>query len=835
MSSKFYTDVHVHRGTIRHSYYEDGEKCYSDEPYCPSLFMQTNKPSNFHDVHGNTLEQIAFGSIKEYNEYKKNYGQALELFGSIEPKYQFISEEYPVEMQFDAKRIRTLLYDIEVINIDDDPALNGFPRPEDAAVPVVGVTIKDLKSKKIWVLATVDYNPKKTILKLDGTIIFKRCKTEAELLRRFIDIVEKLRPDVLCGWYNKGFDDGYMLHRIDKVLGPHEMKRLSPSNSVFYEFKENKYGKMQCKVMIKGLQILDYIDLYKKYIPVGRESWSLNYISSFELGDTKVDYDEYDNLKEFYQKDPQLATDYNIYDVELIDLIEKKLGLIELTFTIAYMAKCNFEDVNSPIRTWDAIIYNHLKERNIVIPAQKQNIRMDYPGAYVKDPVRGIYEWVMTYDLASLYPHLIMQFNISTETIVDDCTEDVNSSEVDPRFLTKEIKVRDDMVLAASGQYFRKDIKGFFPELMETIFNTRKAVKNEMKDTKQLKDSKNDDLIAKLDNKQLALKIVLNSAYGAMGSPHFRYFDIRLATAITMSGQMAIRWVGEKVETMLAEKFKTKGERWVYSDTDSCFFVFDFVANKLKEKDPVKIVGYMDKFSKKYVEPYICELYEDMANYVNANENKMFMEREKIMQKFLITGKKHYAHLLWDDEGFRYDEAELKVTGIEVVRSSTPQIIKPYLKESLRKLMLEPDSVQDYVMDVKKQFMAMTPEQVAFPRGVSNVKQYTNKATMYKKGCPIAVRAAIIYNEYCAKHEMINPAIEDGEKIKFFYATVPNPFFNSNVFGFVNRIPDHDKLVKYVDYSKQFEKVYFDVIKNIAERVGFTIFAKQQTNLEDLF
>jgi hypothetical protein len=149
--------------------------------------------------------------------------------------------------------------------------------------------------------------------------------------------------------------------------------------------------------------------------------------------------------------------------------------------------------------------------------------------------------------------------------------------------------------------------------------------------------------------------------------------------------------------------------------------------------------------------------------------------------------------------------------------------------------MLEPDSVQDYVMDVKKQFMAMTPEQVAFPRGVSNVKQYTNKATMYKKGCPIAVRAAIIYNEYCAKHEMINPAIEDGEKIKFFYATVPNPFFNSNVFGFVNRIPDHDKLVKYVDYSKQFEKVYFDVIKNIAERVGFTIFAKQQTNLEDLF
>jgi DNA polymerase elongation subunit (family B) len=413
--------------------------------------------------------------------------------------------------------------------------------------------------------------------------------------------------------------------------------------------------------------------------------------------------------------------------------------------------------------------------------------------------------------------------------------DEVQSNEIDPRFFKKDVDVNKHFCLAGSGQYFRKDIKGFFPELMDIIFQQRKGVKKEMIGYKKQQKEEHGDIIAKLDNKQLALKIVLNSAYGAMGSPHFRYFDIRLATAITMSGQLAIKWVGDNVENMLSEKFKTKEDKWVYSDTDSCMFVFDFVADKLKEKDPKKVVNYMDAFSKKYIEPFICELYEDMATYVNANENKMFMEREKIIQKFLITGKKHYAYLLWDDEGVRYEEAQLKVTGIEVVRSSTPQIIKPYLKDSLKMLMLNPEGIQDYVMGVKKEFMEMKPEEIAFPRGVSNVKQYSDHATMYKKGCPIAVRAAIIHNNYIKKHEIDRPDIEDGEKIKFFYGITPNPFFNSNVFGYAGRIPDRNKIVQYVDYSMQYEKVYFDVIKGIAEKVGHVIFPKVQTNLEDLF
>ena len=837
--SKFYTDVHVHRGKICHSYYSNGKKYFTKDEFCPSLFIKTTKDTPFKDVYGNKVEQIDLGSIKEYNDYKKNYGSAMELLGSIEPKYQFISEEYPNELDYKPSDIRTFLYDIEVINLEDDPNLNGFPLPEEAKVPVIGVAIKDLKTKIMWVLSLVDYDPDKTKLTLDcKEIRFKKCKSESQLLLGFISIIERFRPDILIGWYNKNFDDSYMLHRITKILGPQELKRLSPSGSVYLDFRENKFGKIEPKVQIKGLQILDYIEIYKKFIMTGRESYSLNYISTFELGEEKVDYQDFDNLKEFYQQDPQSATDYNIYDVELIDMIDKKLGLINLVMVIAYMAKINYEDVLSPIRTWDSIVYNYLKAKNIVIPANSRNEHVPYPGAYVKIPKEGIYSWILTFDLASLYPRLIMQHNISTETILD-MFEDVNQNEIDERFLREEVPVNRDYIISGSGQYFRKDIKGFFPELMETVFNKRKTVKQEMinlkKEKEKLHTNEHDNKIAALDNKQLALKIVMNSAYGAMASKHFRYFDIRLAKAITMSGQLAIKWAAIRLENHLTEKYKTDGNRWVYGDTDSFFFNFDFLEKKLKEQDPKKIVSLMDKFSQKYIEPFIAESYKDLAVYMNANANEMFMEREKIMEKFLITGKKHYAYLLWDDEGVRYDEPLLKVTGIEVVRSSTPQIIKPYLKDSLKILMVEPEKLQDFVGEVKEKFMKMEPEEIAFPRSVSNVKQYTDKATMFKKKCPIAVRAAIMYNAYIEKNNIEMAPIDDGAKIKFFYTIVPNMLFNSNVFGYINKIPNKDAIVPYIDYSTQFEKVYFDVMKGIAEKVGHPIFAKVQTNLEDLF
>ena len=338
-----------------------------------------------------------------------------------------------------------------------------------------------------------------------------------------------------------------------------------------------------------------------------------------------------------------------------------------------------------------------------------------------------------------------------------------------------------------------------------------------------------------LNNKQLAFKTLGNSFYGILANPFFRYYDIRLPRAITLSGQLAIKTAEKELKNYLKEKFKAPDDIIKFGDTDSMGISLSFIVKQLKEKEPKKIVDYIDKFSIKFIEPELKRIYEELALYVNANVNAMKMSREKIIERFLITGKKHYAYMLWDDEGVRYTEPKMKVTGIEIVRSSTPKIIKPYLKESIKRLMYNPETIQDYINEVKTEFMEMTPEEISFPRGVSNVKKYVNKTTGWSKGTPIAVRAAILYNDYIKKQNINLPSVSDGEKIRFGYFIQPNCFGNENVFGWIKRIPNREEIIKYFDYNKQFDKVFFQVIKTIAERAGYEILSRKETKLDDLF
>jgi DNA polymerase elongation subunit (family B) len=415
------------------------------------------------------------------------------------------------------------------------------------------------------------------------------------------------------------------------------------------------------------------------------------------------------------------------------------------------------------------------------------------------------------------------------------CIEVVNQEEIDEKFLTQDVNVNNDYILSGSGQYFRKDKGGMFPDLMHTLYDERNRIKNHMKELKNKHDKSLADEITALNNKQLALKILLNSAYGAMASPYFRYFDVRLAKAITLSGQLSIKWVSIKLDKYLREKFNLKSDTLVYNDTDSGYFCFDFVAKKLKTKDPETIVDALIKFSDKVVEPEINNIYAELATYMNCNHNKMLMEREKISEKFLITGKKRYAALVWDDEGYRYEEPALKFTGLEVVRSSTPQAVKPYMIESVNVLLREPEAIADYVSNFKKEFFLMEPEAIAFPRSVSNVNKYKDSNNIYGKGCPIGVRAALIYNKYIRDNNIEMEEISDGDKIKFIYILTPNCFYNQNVFGYIKRIPKRPLVLQYIDYSTQFDKVFYDIIKGISDKVGYPLEKVKQTNLEDLF
>ena len=224
--------------------------------------------------------------------------------------------------------------------------------------------------------------------------------------------------------------------------------------------------------------------LYKKFTYTNQESYRLDHIANVELGQKKLDHSEFDTFKDFYTKGWQKFVEYNIIDVELVDRLEDKMKLIELALTMAYDAKVNYSDVFYQVRMWDTIIYNYLKNRNIVIPPKERSDKdAKYAGAYVKEPIPGKYDWVVSFDLNSLYPHLIMQYNISPETLLE---ERHPSATVD-KILNQDVtfEMYKDNAVCANGAMYRKDVRGFLPELMEKMYDERVIFKKRMLKAKQ--------------------------------------------------------------------------------------------------------------------------------------------------------------------------------------------------------------------------------------------------------------------------------------------------------------------------------------------------------------
>ena len=422
---------------------------------------------------------------------------------------------------------------------------NGFPNVEEAAEEMLSITIKDMVTKQYYCWATREFEAEKGI----ETNFFW---TEQEMLNHFVSWWAENTPDVLTGWNVNLYDVPYICRRVNRVLGEKWMKSLSPWNRA-NEREINIMGRTHIAYDLSGINILDYLDLYKKFTYTNQESYRLDHIAFVELGQRKVDHSEYENFKDFYTSDWQKFMEYNIQDVELIDRLEDKMKLIELAVTMAYDAKVNLEDVYSQVRMWDTMIYNYLKDRNVVVPPRRGAKKDEkYAGAYVKEPVPGKYDWVVSFDLNSLYPHLIMQYNISPETLIDQRHP---SATVD-RILEETLDIDGEYCVCANGAQYRKDVHGFLPEMMQKIYDERTIYKKRMLAAKQslehaktpAETSSLQKDISKFNNIQMARKIQLNSAYGAIGNQYFRYYNLANAEAITLSGQVSIRWIENKVK-----------------------------------------------------------------------------------------------------------------------------------------------------------------------------------------------------------------------------------------------------------------------------------------------
>ena len=829
---KFYTNVQMVGDHFLVRGYENGQSFMTREKFYPTLFVPSKKKTKYKTLTGDYVETIQPGSVRDCREFIKKYDgvEGFKIYGNDRYIYQYISDNYPEDqIKFDISKINLVTIDIEVASE------NGFPDVESAAEEMLLITIQDYNTKNI---ITWGVGP---FLNKQKNVEYRQFSSEHGMLNDFIHYWMNNTPEIVTGWNNQLYDMPYIARRLERILGEKLMKRLSPWGLVT-EVEVYIMGRKQISYDIGGITQLDYLDLYKKFTYTNQESYRLDHIANVELGQKKLDHSEFDTFKDFYSKGWQKFVEYNIIDVELVDRLEDKMKLIELALTMAYDAKVNYSDVFYQVRMWDTIIYNYLKNRNIVIPPKERSDKdAKYAGAYVKEPIPGKYDWVVSFDLNSLYPHLIMQYNISPETLLE---ERHPSATVD-KILNQDVtfEMYKDYAVCPNGAMYRKDVRGFLPELMDKMYDERVIFKKRMLKAKQ-EYEKTPTIalqkeIARCNNVQMAKKIALNSAYGAIGNQYFRYYKLANAEAITLSGQVSIRWIENCMNDYLNKLLSTESEDYVIaSDTDSIYLnlgplVDKFLANKSGDKTAV--VELLDKICQEKLEPFIESSYKNLASYVNAYDQKMQMKRENIADRGIWTAKKRYILNVHNSEGVAYTEPKLKIMGIEAVKSSTPAPCRQMIKDGLKLMMnATEDDVIDFIDKCREQFKALPPEQIAFPRTASNVQKYHSHADIYVKGTPIHCRGALLFNHYIKENKLTKKysLIGNGEKVKFLYLKKPN-IIQENVISFIQDFPTELGLDKYIDYDLQFEKSFVEPLKAILDAIGWSV--EKTVNLELFF
>jgi DNA polymerase elongation subunit (family B) len=814
---------------------ENGKPVKKVVEYKPYLFIPTKNESKYKTLSGDTVGRMNFDSVTEARDFANQYEDVggMPIYGMTNYLYTFIFDTFRGEIKYDPALISVCSLDIETKVGQEDIATSIQTTPNE--ITAITISRNGLKS----VFGCGDF------VSDDENVTYYRCKDEKALLTAFLEIwnSSEYRPDVLTGWNIEFFDVPYLVGRIAKILGEEATKKLSPWGLIRPYDVEVK-GRKVTSYEIKGVSVLDYLALYKKFTYANQEKYSLDHIAMVELGEKKLDYraEGYTSLNDLLERNFQLYVEYNIRDVRLIDMLEDKMKLIELVFAMAYDAKVNYVDTLASVKPWDVIIHNYLMERNIVVPQQKPSLISDLVGGYVKDVQVGMHKWVVSFDLNSLYPHLIQQYNISPEMFV----ERLSSFPSLDTLLDKSVDLGmkgSDYSYAANGCLYRKDKQGFLGAIMAKMYDDRVRYKKEMIECKKEYEKTKDKIllkeISRLDNLQMAKKIQLNSAYGALGNKYFRWFDINHAEAITMSGQLSIRWIADRMNEYLNKLCKTEDFDFVVaSDTDSIYVTVDKLVSAVfpDQTDTKKIVQWLDKVCEEKFEPFIDKCYQDLADRVNAFDQKMKMKRECIADKAIWTAKKRYILNVWNQEGVSYENAKLKMSGIEAIKSSTPLACRNKIKGCLDLVMNKDETtMQKFILDFREEFKTLNFEDIAAPRGVSNLTDYMCKqGGMYVKGTPIHAKGSIFYNSLINKYKLNGQydLIGNGDKIKFCYLKSPNPFA-INVISAPGELPAEFGIQKFIDYDVQFSKTFIDPLSIILNAIGWS--AEKRSTLDSFF
>ena len=838
----FYTSVNRYGNSILYRGIEDGERVAKKVKYMPTLFVNASHETGWYNLQNQPVLPKTFDTMRDAKDYMKQYEGVdnKTIYGTTNYVTQYINDRFPDAPKFDRDKVNVTSIDIEVASDE------GFPFVEQAAHPVISITMKNNIDNIYRVWGLYDYNEDDCTVEGVDAIQYIKCKDEIDLLLSWLAYWHdpKYCPDVVTGWNTRLFDFPYLINRVKNIIGGDVYKKFSPWGIVDQRNIMMARGEVIAYEMA-GIQQLDYYDLFTKfgYTYGMQESYKLDHIAHVVLGERKLSYDEAGSLHGLYKTNYQKFIDYNIKDVQIVDMLEEKMGLITLAMTMAYRGGVNYSETFGTVQIWDSILYRLLFKQQIACPPKFSKEKVPYPGAYVKDPQTGMHDWVVSFDLNSLYPMIIVQYNMSPETVLPG-KEHLGLDPVEKLLGDADINIPDGTTMAASGVKFSKDQVGIIPAIIKQYYDERRLIKKAMLDTKQEYENtptkRLENKMTILENQQMSIKILMNSLYGALGNKHFRYFNNHVAEAITTSGQLSIRWAENAINKEMNTALETDDKDYVIAiDTDSLYVNMNEMVKKFNPKDPVK---FLDKICREHFEGVLEKSYAVLADKLKVMENRMEMSREVIANRGVWIAKKRYILNVHNNEGVQYAEPKMKMMGVDAVRSSTPQVCRDKFKKIFKVIIDEGEiATQRFIADFKKEWKQLPPESVSFPRGCNISKKkdgvpftWADKKTIYKKACPIHVRGALLYNHYIkqAGLDQKYEIIQNGEKIKFVYLKTPNSI-KENVIAYANDLPKELDLHRFIDYNKQYEKAFVDPIKHLLDALNWDV--EPVATLEDFF
>jgi len=819
----------------------DDTRGYSSFPYTRYAYERAER-GEYKSIYGDTLTKIYKFSKDDENLFESDVPETTRAL---------------VDLYSDSDEPSTghviLTYDIEC------EMTSGLPNPEEAKNELTSIALHDSATNQYWVLV-MDKEGLMVEKTTDKAIVLP-FKTEEEMLLKYLELYEQINPSIVTGWNIDYFDTPMLYNRIKRLLGEQQANRLSPIGKCFWSPYRKRY-------FMAGVSYLDYIELYKKYNYGELPNYRLDTVAQIELGKGKIEYQG--NLDQLFRDDIEKFIEYNLVDVELVVGFEEKLQFIELCRGIAHAGHVPYEDFVYSSKYLEGAMLTYLRRKNLVAPnkpadrqermqALRDNDQEKFIGAYVKAPIVGKYEWIYDLDLTSLYPSIIMTINISPETKIGKVKDwDVQKylkGEVDTYYIgddaiskenLKEYLEKSKFSIASNGVLYRTDTVGCIPGILDLWFQQRVEFRKLEKKYGQEGDK---EKYAFYGKRQLVQKILLNSLYGVLGLPAFRFYDVDNAEAVTTTGQTVIKSTADMANLKYNKELGTPDlDSNIYIDTDSVFFsavpLMDKRTPNWREESQDTIAGYVDDIAGE-VQDYLNNFYDILSEKifnVDRDKHRLEIKKEYVAKAGLWVAKKRYAQWIIMNNGIPTDKLDVK--GLDVKRSSFPKAFQECMGTVLIDILRgkTEEELTAFVLDFKKNMTSRPISEIAKNSAVKNLSKYMPKGKRQlfttMKGTPAHVKAAIAYND-CLIHfnapYKYNP-MTNGDKVKWVYLK-NNPLgLDGLAFTGYSDPPEIEQFINtYIDHNKIFERELRYKLQDFYDAIGWGEMISEQKTAEKFF